>query len=275
MSVQLRCPECRTQLTVPESLLGKTLRCKSCGETFKAKAPSGSAGSNRSRDERADEEADRPRRRQQPPPEERPRPDRRPEPSARPPRPASRRDEEEAEEADERPTRKAGKKRRKKKSPVLYIVGVLIALLIAAGAVVVVVRSRTDLDDLAEQEREAAKPAGPRAIKQEDLSEHIRLTFVQYGILQDDRPAAILRAEFLSPQRFYDNYTIVTEEDDGKGMRRHLDPGSIKDGKAEVTAAPRDPASRTIRLRVWIAKQKPGGKADELVRVSNVVRVPS
>jgi predicted Zn finger-like uncharacterized protein len=39
MAVKLTCPECEAPLTVPDSFLGKTLRCKHCGETFKAKAP--------------------------------------------------------------------------------------------------------------------------------------------------------------------------------------------------------------------------------------------
>ena len=267
MSVQLTCPECRAKLTVSESLLGKTLRCKSCGETFKARA----------RAESADDEADRPRRRRQSEDEDKPRPSRRAEAASEPPRRASRRaedDEDDEEEVDERPARKAGKKRKAKRSSALYIVGVAVAFLVAAGAIAAVVMSRPGGVDPEEHEREAARPAAPRPVDRYDLSEHIRLTFNQFGILQDDRPAAILRAEFLKPQKGYFNYVIVSEEDDGGRMVRNVDESSIKDGKFEVIAGPRNPATRTLRLRVWIARKKPSGKADDLVVVSNVVSVP-
>jgi predicted Zn finger-like uncharacterized protein len=39
MAVKLTCPDCDAALTVAESSLGKTLRCKYCGETFKATGP--------------------------------------------------------------------------------------------------------------------------------------------------------------------------------------------------------------------------------------------
>ena len=40
MSFLITCPECEAELKVPDALTGKTVRCKKCGDTFKAKARS-------------------------------------------------------------------------------------------------------------------------------------------------------------------------------------------------------------------------------------------
>jgi predicted Zn finger-like uncharacterized protein len=101
MATSLTCPECDATLKVPDSAIGKTVRCKKCGETFKAKA---------SRD-RDDEDE--------------------PAPKAKP----SKRPVRDDDEDDQRPRRATGKKKKRKakpKSPLPLVVG------IAGGAVVLV-----------------------------------------------------------------------------------------------------------------------------------------
>ena len=69
MSFTMNCPECDAELEIPDTLAGKTLRCRKCKGTFKAKAPAGddddvpvprTAGGKRS-DRPRDEDSDRPR----------------------------------------------------------------------------------------------------------------------------------------------------------------------------------------------------------------------
>ena len=95
MPVKLNCPECDATLTVPESFLGKTLPCKFCGETFKARPP------------RSGSDDDLPPRKRSP---------------------------RSGDGDDERPQRKAGKKSKTRGSLPFYV-GVLAASLLAIGAV--------------------------------------------------------------------------------------------------------------------------------------------
>ena len=39
MATKLACPECAASLAIPDALVGKTIRCKKCGATFKAEMP--------------------------------------------------------------------------------------------------------------------------------------------------------------------------------------------------------------------------------------------
>lgn len=40
MPVKIACPKCKTQYQLPDSALGKAVKCKNCGTAFKTKAPS-------------------------------------------------------------------------------------------------------------------------------------------------------------------------------------------------------------------------------------------
>jgi predicted Zn finger-like uncharacterized protein len=116
MAIKLTCPDCEAALTVPESFLGKTLRCKHCGETFKAKAP-----------KRAVEDDDEPR-----PARKRPRDD------------------------DERPRKVGTKKRKQKQKSQMPLIlglvgGVFVLLGVGLGVYWLSGRSQTpERDDMAD-----------------------------------------------------------------------------------------------------------------------------
>ena len=72
MAELLDCPECRKQVRVPDELMGKQVRCPSCGATFRAGESASSAGRREAplrepdpyeEDHRVDEYDDRPQRR--------------------------------------------------------------------------------------------------------------------------------------------------------------------------------------------------------------------
>ena len=123
MSVQLTCPACEATFNVSASLLGKTLRCKSCKVPFKARAfgTSNDSPARRLRDEDDDEK-----------------PVRRPKKDVPPPTRSQARDEDDEDDEDERLARKSGRKA-KKKSSVPFILGSLAAFLLLIGAVIWVV----------------------------------------------------------------------------------------------------------------------------------------
>src|SRR3954468_8252483 len=67
MSFTARCPECEAESSVPDAVAGKAVRCRKCGETFRAKAPrerdpGGERPQRKARSHDRDDD-DRPRRR--------------------------------------------------------------------------------------------------------------------------------------------------------------------------------------------------------------------
>ncbi|MFK7768646.1 MAG: DUF4328 domain-containing protein [Mariniblastus sp.] len=46
MPVAIACPKCQTKYKLPDSAMGKQLKCKSCGAVFKTKAPAGMNSAN-------------------------------------------------------------------------------------------------------------------------------------------------------------------------------------------------------------------------------------
>src|SRR5262245_8067502 len=54
-TISFACPKCKKQLTGPDGLEGKTIRCKECGNVFAVKALPNPPGSPATRDETAKE----------------------------------------------------------------------------------------------------------------------------------------------------------------------------------------------------------------------------
>ena len=53
MPVKIACPKCQQRYQLPESALGKAIKCKSCGVTFRTKAPGKSSAQQRSKPAKA------------------------------------------------------------------------------------------------------------------------------------------------------------------------------------------------------------------------------
>jgi predicted Zn finger-like uncharacterized protein len=133
MPFPIDCPECDARLQVPDTLAGKRVKCKKCGESFLAKRPADRDDDDeedapaRARRRIDDEEDDRPRGR-------RPRDDVEDEDE----RPRKRARDEDDDEDEPRP-RKKGKKK-KKQTPVFLFVAIgLGALAFIGGAVGLIV----------------------------------------------------------------------------------------------------------------------------------------
>jgi hypothetical protein len=56
-TITIICPECDKPLKAPPKILGKKIRCKSCGHTFAAKAPPGKAAQAKGKEDEDEEEA--------------------------------------------------------------------------------------------------------------------------------------------------------------------------------------------------------------------------
>lgn len=144
MSLPVSCPGCQAVYPVPESLIGKTIRCKKCGEMMPVKAPAQPVAADIIEDDdpppakptRRREEADAPKAKAT----RRPRvedddEDDEPKPlSKRRPAAAVADTDEEDEDDDDRPTRKAGGK-----SKLPLIVGGSVAALLLVGGIVAAV----------------------------------------------------------------------------------------------------------------------------------------
>jgi predicted Zn finger-like uncharacterized protein len=247
MSVKLTCPECEAPLTVPDSFLGKTLRCKHCGETFKARAPR----------ELEDDVA----------------PPRKAKASTKRPRD----DEDDEEDEDDRPVRKKGKKKAKSGGSLVFALGAGVALLLVVGAVVALLWSRGYFGTgESPAEADARKPADrpfAKNVEPEDYSQHVKLRFVELGVLKDDRPVIILELEFPQPRQNYSPYYTVSEDKNGKVSKSQLAAQDIKDGKYKYFVVAGRPGD-DFRFRFWIARRKVKGKEEDFVPVSNIVSVP-
>jgi hypothetical protein len=55
-TITITCPECDKSLKAPPTVIGKKIRCKSCGHTFAAKAPPGKAGKPGAKGAKKDDE---------------------------------------------------------------------------------------------------------------------------------------------------------------------------------------------------------------------------
>lgn len=125
MSFKTVCPGCDSELTAPDALLGKRVKCKNCGDPFTAKPmgedederPAKSAAKARSKPARDEEDDERPRK------------------SAKARRPAD--DDDEDEEDEPRPkAKKKGTKKKKEGLPMALVLGIIGGLLLIGGGVV-------------------------------------------------------------------------------------------------------------------------------------------
>lgn len=155
MALSVACPGCQAVYPVSESLIGKTIRCKKCGETMPVSAPTKAAApaaaeiieddappprskSSRHRDE-DDDEIDRPAAKS---------PRRRdPEDDEEVPTPKSKRRavaDEDDEDEDDRPSRRGTKDAPKSKAPLL--IGGLVAIVLLGGGIAAAVMMSGDGD---------------------------------------------------------------------------------------------------------------------------------
>jgi transcription initiation factor TFIIIB Brf1 subunit/transcription initiation factor TFIIB len=261
MPTTVICPECDAKMVVPENLLGKKIRCKKCDAVVKTKAPV--------------EDDDEPRAKKssgrRPPNDEEGRRTKR-QPDQDEPRRRRARDDgddEEEDDEEERPARKA-KKKKKKKSPLPLIIGVLAALSLVGGAIGAVGWSRGWFDG--KPIDDASKPIA-RATVEEDYTEHVRLRFVEFFETKDDRAGAIFDLEFPKPLGNYSLYYTVHEDANGKQHRTPLTQLRLQNGKQKLTVI-FGRLGENVRFSYWIGKKKIRGTEDDLVRVSNLIRVP-
>ena len=134
MPFAMTCPECDAQMAVPDAIAGKTIRCKACGETFKANPPATKSGpSARPRDD------DEPRSRRSRPRDDKDDPPRRRDDNERP-RSGRRR------QGDDDETRRPGRPGRGRRPRVLGLVG-LFVLLTAGGVAAYLIFFRSSPTD--------------------------------------------------------------------------------------------------------------------------------
>lgn len=237
MSVRLTCPECDVAFQVPEDLLGKTLRCRHCGETFRAKAPKAQA------DPRDDDEKPRSRRR------------------------AVEGDED--DEADDRPARKKAKK----KSSLPFVLGVVAALVLAGGAIGVVVAWSQGLfgGPAADPFAEAEKPVERMVAREpEDFSEHVVIRFAGLAEWPGGRLYPKIEYESKHPgPTAAQFYVLVYRQPHGEYTSRlNLDANRRLKGSLTV------PLIQVPEMTVYVARKRISGKTEELVRVSNIIQFP-
>ena len=129
MSFKTVCPSCDAELTAPDTVLGKRVKCKKCGDPFTAKRA----------DELDDDEDDRPAK---PTVTARPKPAvaKDDDASSRKSTKASRPTDDDDEEEDDEPkpkTKKKGKKKKKKEGlPMALVIGVIAGVLLIGGGIV-------------------------------------------------------------------------------------------------------------------------------------------
>lgn len=267
MSFTMTCPECDAELGVPDSLAGKTLRCRKCGETFKARAPGSKSG--RARRPRDDEDS-RPRR---------------PRDEEENDHPRRRRRDENDDRDDDRPRRKPadGKARGKRSKPkrgLGYVLGLIGALLLAAGAITfvawkagafgpkaekgVILDAKGQPEYVPPDERIKAPPrAGPAKLQlgspPPQLGAHVRLTapVLEGGTL-------VITYQFLGNYEPGPEYVLVIVHPEGWETQ-------FLDRLAEDTGAFKLNPPKG-RIEVWVGKVgRNAGPADPGSRVSNVV----
>ncbi|HEX3150751.1 MAG TPA: hypothetical protein VHR66_21920 [Gemmataceae bacterium] len=263
MPTSIVCPECDAKMVVPDNVLGKKLRCKKCDAVVKTKVPVEDDDEPRAKKSSgrqppkasADEERRARRRTEEDEPRHRAR--------------TRDDDDEDDENEDERPVHKS-KKKAKKKSSLPFILGVLAALLLMAGAVGAVGWTRGWFDGTIKDD--SSKPI-PRAPAEEDYSEHVRLRFVEFFESKDDRGGAIIDLEFPKPLGNYSLYFTVYEDANGKQHRTPLNQLRLQNGKQKLTVF-FGRLGEEVRFSYWIGKKKIRGTEDDLVRVSNVIRIP-
>jgi hypothetical protein len=133
MSFKTVCPHCDSELTAPDTVLGKRVKCKKCGDPFTAKrAPD---------PDDDDDDDDRPA---QPAAKARPRPARDEDDDDSPPRkstkarrPADDDDDDEEDDDEPRPkAKKKGKKKQKQGLPMALVLGILAGVLLIGGGIV-------------------------------------------------------------------------------------------------------------------------------------------
>jgi hypothetical protein len=245
MATSLTCPECAATLSVPETFLGKTLRCKHCGETFKAKAP-----------KRPVEEDDEPR-----PAKKRPRDD----------------------DDDNRP-RKVGKKKRKQKpkSQTPLILGLIGGVVVLAGVGIGIAYFAGAFDSRTKAAGSGAAVAsggsgGGSGQSFESIplasirvgspprqaEEYVRLSLV--GVKDNFGHVELtIGFEFLPGHATDVEYTMVVIRSDGNDTL-YIDPEDAMRGQRFIEDAVRP-------TEIWVAKRKRGtGLSDVGPRVSNVI----
>lgn len=179
MAIDVQCPECGAAYSLRDDLEGKSVRCKTCEETFKveAKSRNGGVARPRRRHEDDDEEDDRPRRR--------------------------RRADDDEDEEDDRPRRGSGKKSASGGPNVLLIVGGVVAavvLLACGGISLFVYRAKQAVDVVAGDGKQLEKEFD-KALREAGFDVAVRPESLDQALQQLRAPKAIDRraaADFIA-----------------------------------------------------------------------------
>jgi hypothetical protein len=239
MSFAMSCPECDAELEIPDTLAGKTLRCRKCQGTFRAKAPAGD-----------DDDVPAPR-------------------TAGGKRSGRPRDED-----SDRPRKPAGKKKRKPKpkSPLPLVLGLAGGLVVSAGLGVGIAYFAGAFDSGTKSAKGAAADRGGRSGTGLAAPNDLKLGNPPRQVAQQARLTAVaqrtdngvqlkIEYEFLADRDPNVEYVMVSVHADGNSVN-FLDDRSRGALYQDVPAG---------RQEFWIARRKLGSNLmDPGDRVSNV-----